>query len=510
MKKNKITFLFLLLGTVLPLFLSSCGEPKTYSSLEEINGNNIACVDSSPSFYGYVTSACPKSKVDFYKTFADCEYAVANGIDAAFVCDDVAYRVMRYNKKSRIIRIKEPLAVSDYGFIFRKNDSSTLELKNDLNEYLLNNKDKLETFADKWFPSDYNQPEAKAESITIFTDPKGSFTASLVDINPPFGYAVNGVTQGYDADVLIDFAKTYRYNVKLNCRSGSSILVELDDKKCDLAGGGFNITEERKASYDFSVPNYNGDVDMVVFDPTVESNSNPFVDGFYKTFIEDDRWKTFVYGALTTLFITLIAIVGGTFIGYLFYLLGLNNIVMRKIINGLTIFFARTPIAVILMIFYYIIFSGSGVSAALVSVITFTIAFSLTMNGLITHGVSSIAKDQFESMYALGYTRTKGFNKVILPQAIRNFAPSYCDEVVSLIKGTSIVGFISVIDLTKATDLIRSASFQTFFPLITSAIIYFLLATILIVFVRILDKSINPYHRHEVKIRRENKHVKDR
>lgn len=503
MKKNKISLLFLLLGGLLPLFLTSCGDPKTYSSLDEINGNSIACVDSSPSFYGYITAACPNSAVHFYKTFADCEYAVENGIDAAFVCDDVTYRFMRFNNKNRIVRIKDAIAESDYGFIFRKNDLSTSTLKSDLDEYILNNSEKLKFFADKWFPTDYDQGDPKRENIEVYSDPKGSFTASIIDINPPFGYSANGTVQGYDADVLIDFAKTYHYNVTLNNRSGNSILAELDAKKCDIAGGGFNITDERKASYNFSTPNFHGDVDMVVFDPSVPATNNPFIDGFYKTFIEDSRWESFVFGTLTTLFITLIAIIGGTFIGYCFYLLGLNNVVLRKIINGLTIFFARTPIVVILMIFYYIFFSGTGVNATIVSVITFTIAFSLTMNGLISHGVASIPKDQFESMYALGYTRTKGFNKVILPQAIRNFAPSYSDEVVSLIKGTSIVGFISVVDLTKATDLIRAASFQTFFPLITSAIIYFLLATILIVLVRFLDKNINPYYRHEVKIKRE-------
>lgn len=498
MKKRRfISSLLLSLLAITPFLLSSCSQAPTYKTLAEVNGNPVACPDASPSFQQYLSNAVPDSKIVFYKTFSDCIYSVEHGLTAGFVCDDPTYRYIRYNEHNRVKRLDEPVSHSDYGFLFRK-DTSSDQLRNAINTYLVTNKTRLVDLANKWFPNDYDQTKnARVEPIVTYSESEanGSFTAFVIDINAPFGFVNNDGAQGYDADILVDFAKTCKYNINLVSYSSSSILAALDTGKCDVVVGGYNITSERKEKYNFSVPYYTGDIDFVVFDPNAPVTTNPVITGFYKTFIEDNRWQIFLNGTIMTLIITVVAAVAGTFIGYGLYLLGLNNKVCQKIINALTIFFSRTPMAVILMIFYYIIFGGIGMGAGLASIITFTIAFSLTMNGVIYNGVNAIDRNQFDSMYALGYSRTKGFNKVILPQAIRNFASNYTDEIVSLIKATSIVGFISVVDLTKATDLIRAASFQTFFPLITSAVIYFLLATLLIFIVRQIDKAINPYHK---------------
>ena len=80
-----------------------------------------------------------------------------------------------------------------------------------------------------------------------------------------------------------------------------------------------------------------------------------------------------------------------------------------------------------------------------------------------------------EAAYALGYTRNKAFFKIILPQALKVFAPTYTGEVVGLIKATSVVGYIAVNDLTKVGDIIRSNTYEAFFPLIAVAIIYFII-----------------------------------
>ena len=83
---------------------------------------------------------------------------------------------------------------------------------------------------------------------------------------------------------------------------------------------------------------------------------NWFIDGFVKTFVKEDRWKLFVEGILTTLFITLSALLLGTFIGYGMYLLSRKNVVVMKIFNAIGLFFHRTPVVVLLMILYFLQF----------------------------------------------------------------------------------------------------------------------------------------------------------
>jgi polar amino acid transport system substrate-binding protein len=91
----------------------------------------------------------------------------------------------------------------------------------------------------------------------------------------------------------------------------------------------------------------------------------------------------------------------------------------------------------------------------------------------------SVGKGQTEAGVALGFTHFQTFIYIVLPQAARIAMPVYKGEAVSLFKNTSIVGYIAIQDLTKASDLIRSRTFDAFFPLIIISIIYFVLAWLL-------------------------------
>ena len=102
-----------------------------------------------------------------------------------------------------------------------------------------------------------------------------------------------------------------------------------------------------------------------------------------------------------------------------------------------------------------------------------------------------------EAAYALGYTDLKAFFRHILPQAMPHFMPPFKSALINLIKATSIVGYIAVQDLTKAGDIIRSRTYEAFFPLIATAIIYFLLAGILVFAVNQIMKKLDPTKRRE-------------
>ena len=112
-----------------------------------------------------------------------------------------------------------------------------------------------------------------------------------------------------------------------------------------------------------------------------------------------------------------------------------------------------------------------------------------------TVSVSNIDRGQTEAAYSLGYTRNKTFFRIIFPQAMRIFLPSYCGQAVELIKATAVVGYIAVNDLTKMGDIIRSNTYEAFFPLIATAVIYFALTWALSLLLNVVKLHFEPKHR---------------
>ncbi len=122
------------------------------------------------------------------------------------------------------------------------------------------------------------------------------------------------------------------------------------------------------------------------------------------------------------------------------------------------------------------------------------------MFGMLESGVKAVNSGQVEGARALGYTDRQAFFKIVLPQATLHFLPTYKSTVVGHIKETAIVGYIAVKDLTKITDIIRGNTFEPFFPLIATAIIYFILSWILTFIIGRLQFAMDPKNRDRSKI----------
>ena len=155
---------------------------------------------------------------------------------------------------------------------------------------------------------------------------------------------------------------------------------------------------------------------------------------------------------------------------------------------------------VLLMILYYIIFGSLNISGFVVSVIAFTMTFAGAVYGLLNMGVGAVDPGQYEAAYALGYSSNRTFFRIILPQALPHVMDAYRGEIITLLKATSIVGYIAVQDLTKVGDIVRSRTYEAFFPLIAIAIIYFLMEGLLGLFVRHISMWIDPKKRKQESI----------
>jgi len=223
---------------------------------------------------------------------------------------------------------------------------------------------------------------------------------------------------------------------------------------------------------------------------------NSIADSFNKTFVREDRWELFLQGILNTLVITLLSILFGTALGFCVFLLCRNgNRAANSVTRFLTWLVQGMPMVVLLMILYYIIFSKSSLGGIAISVIGFTLTFGAAVFGLLKMGVGAVDGGQYEAAYALGYSNRRTFFRIILPQALPHVMPSYKGEIVSLIKATSIVGYIAVQDLTKMGDIVRSRTYEAFFPLIAVTVIYFALEALISFLISRIGININPKRR---------------
>ena len=205
----------------------------------------------------------------------------------------------------------------------------------------------------------------------------------------------------------------------------------------------------------------------------------------YKSLIYDKRYMYILTGLKNTLIISLFAVIIGFLLGTIIALINDSNEKNGnfKILSTLGRWYVNvirgTPMLLQLMIIYYVIFKSVDISPVLVGIIAFGLNSSAYVSEIIKSGINSVDTLQYESALSLGFNYSKTMIYVILPQAIKNILPALGNELVTLIKETSVAGYIGIVDLTKASDIIASNSYNYFFPLIITAIIYFILTTTL-------------------------------
>jgi polar amino acid transport system substrate-binding protein len=149
------------------------------------------------------------------------------------------------------------------------------------------------------------------------------------------------------------------------------------------------------------------------------------------------------------------------------------------------------------MLIFYVVFASVNIDPLLVAVIAFALNFAAYSAEIFRTGVEGIPTGQTEAGVAMGFSRLGTFFHIVLPQTVQRILPVYRGEFISLVKMTSIVGYIAVQDLTKASDIIRSRTFDAFFPLILVAVLYFLIAWVLMLALEYVERATDPQRRRE-------------
>ncbi|MEA4853365.1 MAG: amino acid ABC transporter permease [Christensenella sp.] len=199
----------------------------------------------------------------------------------------------------------------------------------------------------------------------------------------------------------------------------------------------------------------------------------------YNTLIVNDRWTMFLDGLLVTLMIAGIAVVMGVVIGSSVAIAKVNAQRNRKlkwldVICDIYLTVIRgTPVLVQLLIMYYIIFAAAPIEMApYVAALAFGINSGAYVAEIVRSGIMAVPKGQMEAGRSLGLTNGMTMRTIIFPQAIKNILPALGNEFIVLFKETSIVGYVAVMDLTRAAELVRSRTMDAFVPLILIALVY--------------------------------------
>ncbi len=475
---------------------STASATQAITQLSQLDGKRIGIITGS-SFDEIVDSTFQAPEKLYYNNYSDMAEALRQNKLDGFLVDEPVARVLS-TEVGGVTYMPEMLREDSYAIAMPKTDEGQ-QLQSEMNEFLAKIREDgtLDEIEDVWFGTDADLQTVEAPADLPAAN--GTIEYAGTPGMEPLSYIKDNRLVGYDVDIVTRFCKEYGYGLHIQLVEFSAMLAGLEAGKYDIGSGGITVTDERMEKMNFTEPTYTGGVVVAVAggdDAAGGSFLERLSDSFEKTFIRENRWEMILSGLGVTTIISLLSALFGTILGFGLCMVRRSRYkVPSALVAALIRIIQGVPLLVLLMVLFYIVFSGVNISGVAVSVVAFSINFAAYVSEMMRMGIDAVDKGQWEAAQAIGFDRVKTFTKIIAPQAARHVLPVYRGEFISLVKMTSVVGYIAVQDLTKVTDLIRSRTFEAFFPLIATAVIYFLLAWLLTSVLSLLEKRLDPKRR---------------
>lgn len=234
--------------------------------------------------------------------------------------------------------------------------------------------------------------------------------------------------------------------------------------------------------------------------------NNPMIlasvkEDFYLNFIKDDRYLWLLDGLKTTLIITVFAVIVGLIIGFLVAIIrsAHDKSGSFKILNAICRVYLTvirgTPTMIQLLIMNFVIFGAVSINKIIVGGLAFGINSGAYVAEIVRSGIMSIDQGQFEAGRSLGFNYVQTMRLIILPQAFKNVLPALGNEMIVLLKETSISGYVGTMDLTKGGDIIRSTTYEAYLPLFGVAAIYLVIVMLMTAGVNRLERKLRTNER---------------
>lgn len=501
-----IRFLYVCLLFV-SLLQSGCGgSPAMIEHIDDAAHARIGVMTGSTGEI-IAKERLPEAEIKSFDDIMDAVAALnADQLDAIITGYPAAAHIA--SKNPTLHMLPEPLSHEDTAIALRKED---VVLHGQLDALItdLKKDGTLEDLKQRWFkttPGDYERidinPPVTGEILRI----------GVSATREPFNFVdKNGQITGHDGELARIIGARLERPIEFSNMKFMGLIPALQSGKVDIIVTGMTATEERKKLVSFTQPYFANAQTMLVRKAGVNgraetgvSETSPSESGFLASLTQsfqsnimyERRYLLILDGLKTTIMISILATLFGTLLGALVcymrmsprYILNLPARIYINILRGI-------PVLVLLMLIYYVVFASINISPLLVAVIAFGMNFGAYVAEIYRAGIQSIDRGQTEAGISMGLTKLQTFLYIILPQTIQRILPVYKGEFISLVKMTSIVGYIAVQDLTKASDIIRSRTFDAFFPLVMVAILYFLISWTLMLALEYLERRTNPQYR---------------
>ena len=488
------------IASIICLILAcGCLFASQFTTIEDLDGHDIG-VQTAVLYEELITDRVPNSTIQYYTMPNDMILALTSGKIDAYLIEEVSYGAQKKNHPELTV-LEKPAGFISATCIIGENERQD-RLLGELNQFIADSRENglLDELYEYWI-ADFDPINDKCD-VTGFTGENGVISVAVEGGYEPFSFISDGHESGFDVDFICRFARAYGYTPQFYEVPFESIAPGVESGKYDI-GMNIVVSAERNESGTLSDVYYTTPIRLVILgeDDTDVGFIDSLKDSLYKTFIRENRWELFVQGAFVTVLITITSILAGTVLGFLVYMTcRKGSVIANRTTNFVLWLIHGMPTVLLLMILYYIVFGSSSLSGMWVSVVGFSLMFACSMIDMLRVGCNAIGRGQMEASTALGYNEHQSFFRIILPQAAQHFLPIYRNEVVTLIKETSVVGYIAVLDLTKISDLVRSRTYEAFFPLIVTAIMYFVISALLTRLVTLVEHSIDPRRRKKDRI----------
>ncbi len=473
-----------------PVVKDTKPEGKGITCIDDLAGKKLA-VPSSTVQDIYLQKHYPHLELQRYNLEADMMQALQNErCDAAIMDDIICFALARKFDNVTILK-NSPVPENHMAVVFNKEQS---ELCRQFNTFLkgLRDSGELKTICDNWIHRFETTPMPK---LNIPTEGE-PIRVGMEPCTEPTVFVRNGEIVGLDAELIMRFAAHIGRPVEIMSMDYDGLIPAAVSGKVDMSASGLLVTEERAENVLFSDPYYAsgsciavltknaGDVQSIAAGaPAAPQETRGFWAGikrsFHRNIIAEKRYMLLWDGLKLTIYLSVWAALLGTVLGAgVCYLRMRKSPLLQRIAKTYIDLMRGTPILVLLLLMNYVVFANWKNGGIAVAIITFALNFAAYVSEMFRTAISSIDRGQTEAGIAMGFTPLRTFVYIVLPQAVQRVLPVYKGELISLIKTTSIVGYIAIQDLTKASDIIRGRTFDPFFPLIMAAVLYFLLAWI--------------------------------
>lgn len=472
---------------------ASSSSKQTFSSISDLKNAKSFAIQTGTIFDTVIKEHFPQAKIQYYPTPADAAIALANGKVDAAVHDAPLMEYISTCTEGTVL-LPETLMQEDYYFILSPSEYGK-RLQGEFNEWLAVQKQtgEAQRIYDFWCSKE--EPE-NVFDFSALPNINGHIRIGTDVVGRPDSYYCSNSLAGYPVELIYRFCRDKGYSAELSVIDFGGALSSLASGKNDIFIALLSYTEERAQSVLYSDSIATGGIGILVR-ATEEHKNGSFInaiqDGFEKTFIRENRWKLALSGLGITFLITVAGFLLANVLGA-----GLCACMMsrhrglRILADGFDRIMQGTPMVVILMVLYYVIFGKSNISGIWVAVFAFGLNSGASLARLFYGAIIEVDRGQREAALAIGFTKFEAFKGIVIPQAARSALVSYFSEIISLMKGSAIVGYIAVTDLTKAGDLIRSSTYDAFFPLLSIALIYFLISFAILSLLKLIRKKLAP------------------